>query len=215
MRFETFIVGMYQTNTYVVYDENSREALVIDPGDMPKTIIHCVQKLSLKPVGIVLTHHHIDHVGAVEKLKKVYDCPIYIHKRDEAGLQELIEQGMALLKRKIEVRPDRLVNDGDLITAGQVTLKVIYTPGHTPGSICLEAVGEKVVFTGDTVFADSIGRYDLQGGDQLAMRRSLTERVNKWGDDVMICPGHDHAATMGEVRAKNRIYRMMVGLEKR
>lgn len=215
MRFETIIVGLYQTNTYIVYDENSREALVIDPGDMGKSILHCLYKLSLQPVGIILTHHHLDHVGAVETVIKEHRCPIYIHKRDEPGLQELIEQGRNLFRRQIDVRVDKLVNDGDRITAGQVTLKVIHTPGHTPGSMCLEVVGEKVIFTGDTVFADGIGRTDLPGSSEMAMRKTLIEKVNRWADDVTIYPGHDQSATMAEVRAKNRIYRLMVGLARR
>lgn len=215
MRFETIAVGMYQANTYLVYDETTGEGFVIDPGDMHTYIIQRIKTLSLKPAGIILTHYHIDHVGAVEGLKREYDCPIYMHKRDEAGLLELIQQGSRLFERKIGVRPDRFVNDGESLTAGQVTLKVIHTPGHTPGSICLEAVGERVIFTGDTLFADGIGRTDLRDGNEAAMRKTLIERVNRWPDDMLICPGHEEAATMGEIRARNRIFRVMVGLARR
>lgn len=210
MRVESFLVGMYQTNTYIIYDENTLEAIIIDPGDRPTTVIQFLRKKSLKPTGIVLTHHHIDHVGAVKELKKEYGCPVYIHKKDVEGLKELASNSMRLYKKKIEVQPDLFLKEGDTISAGQVTLKVVHTPGHTPGSICLQVVGEKVVFTGDTLFADGIGRTDLKGGNEMAIRRSLIERVNKWDDDVMIYPGHDSSATMAQVRVHNHLFRSIV-----
>lgn len=211
MRIESFILGMYQTNTYVIYDENTQEALIIDPGDRAKTVIQFLRKKSLKLMGIVLTHHHVDHVGAVVELKKEYGCPVCIHKKDVQGLNELASHSMRLYNKKIEVQPDQLLKEGDTISAGHVTLKVIHTPGHTPGSICLQVVGEKVVFTGDTLFADGIGRTDLKGGNEMAIRRSLVEKVSKWDDDVRVYPGHDSSATMAQVRAHNHLFRSIVG----
>ncbi|MCK4258422.1 MAG: MBL fold metallo-hydrolase [Halanaerobiales bacterium] len=210
MRFETFVVGTFQSNTYVVYDENTLEALIIDPGAMSKTMINFLENNSLKPIGIILTHYHFDHVGAANMVKKEYDCPVFIHKNDEAGLIELANQGFKLFNRKVNIDLGKLLNGGDIISVGEVKLKVVLTPGHTPGSICLEVIGEKVVFSGDTIFANGIGRTDFKDGDELKICKSLIETVNKWPDDVTIYPGHGKSATMAEVRAFNGLFRSIV-----
>lgn len=210
MKFESLEVGRSRTNTYIVYDEQSLEALIIDPGDAPKVILDMLRTKHLQPKGIILTHHHFDHIGAVKKLKKEYGCPIYIHKDDQPALEAQATQFGSFLVPRIKIQADKLLKDGDMISVGKVSLKVVHTPGHTPGSICLELVGEKVAFTGDTVFARGIGRTDFNGGNELEMFKSLYEKVNQWPDDVTIYPGHGRVATMAQVRGFNSLFRMII-----
>lgn len=210
MKFECLEVGRARANSYIIYDEESLEALIIDPGDTPKVILNMLQTKSLQPKGIILTHHHFDHIGAAKKLKKEYGCPIYIHKDDQPALEAQATQFWSFLVPRVKIRADKLVTDGEMISVGKVSLKVIHTPGHSAGSICIEALGEKVVFTGDTIFARGIGRTDFKGGNEIEMFKSLYEKVNHWSDDVTIYPGHGRKATMAEVRRYNSLFRMII-----
>ncbi|MFT9496948.1 MBL fold metallo-hydrolase [Anaerosolibacter sp.] len=204
MKFERFVVGMLESNSYIIYDEHSLEALVIDPGDESQTLLKYIQKNSLKVQGIVLTHYHYDHIGAVEEIKKKYDCSVYIHKKDAIGLKTPeINHSVGGYRRPVAITADKLVSDGDQIQAGEVILEVIHTPGHTHGSMCLRVVNENIIFTGDTIFDDDLGRTDLEDGSEGEMKRSIVNKVSKWPDDIVIYPGHADHATMAYVRKKN------------
>lgn len=211
MRIERLIVGMGETNAYIVYDDNTLEAFIIDPGDEAKAFTAMVAKKSLKPLGIILTHYHYDHIGAVEELRNQYSCPVYIHKKDVEGLKNPeINHSVRGFRRPISITPDETLLDGHIIKAGDVALEIIHTPGHTRGGICLKAIKDKVIFTGDTLFKDEIGRMDLEGGSEDAMRRTLANKVSKWDDDTIIYPGHGDCATMDYVKRKNREFLYML-----
>lgn len=210
MKLEILQVGKARSNTYIIYDENTLEALIIDPGDLPKKIIQFVQENGLRPIKILLTHFHFDHMGAAKKLRKRFGCPICIHRDDQPMLRKQASWINKLLIPRVNLHPDQLLEADDIIRAGQVTLRVIHTPGHSPGGICLEVVGEKVIFTGDTIFAKSVGRFDFHGGNEMLLRKSLAETVNLWPDDVMIYPGHGRAAAMIQIRRMNNLFRLMV-----
>ena len=207
MKFERFIVGMGEANGYIIYDENTLEALIIDPGDEAAVFAGYIQKHGLKPKEIVLTHYHYDHIGAVEALKEKYNCPVSIHKKDVEGLKDpKINHSFRGYRKPVSITPDRILSDGDVIQAGSVALIVVHTPGHTPGSICLVVKDENIAFTGDTIFDDDLGRTDLEGGSPDSMKRSITNKISKWEDQVRIYPGHADSATMAFVRAKNTEY---------
>lgn len=204
MKFERLVAGMLETNGYIIYDEHTLEALVIDPGDEPQAFITYIEKNSLKVLGIVLTHYHYDHIGAVEDIKKKYNCPVYIHKKDAHGLQRAeINYSMEGFRKPVSIIPDKTLSHGDRIQAGSVVLEVIHTPGHTPGSICLRAKDANIIFTGDTIFDDDLGRTDLEGGSPGEMRKSIANKISKWPDDITIYPGHGDHAAMAYVRKKN------------
>ncbi|TCO74574.1 MBL fold metallo-hydrolase [Marinisporobacter balticus] len=204
MKLKRFIVGMIETNAYILYDENSLEAFIIDPGDEPKTFIQYIDKKYLKPIGIILTHYHYDHIGATLSLKKKYNMPIYIHKKDVAGLKNpSINHSISSCREAISITPDRSLIDGDTIEASWIVLEVIHTPGHTPGGICLKVRNEHIIFTGDTIFNIDLGRTDLEGGNENAMKNAIRNKISKWDDCMTIYPGHGDAASMEYVRKKN------------
>ena len=211
MKFKRFVVGMGETNGYIVYDEERLEALIIDPGDEPKTFIKFIDQNGLKPTNIVLTHYHYDHIGAVEDLRDKYGCPVSVHKKDVVGLKtSSINHSSSGFRRPVEITPDKILQDGDFINVGNVALKVIHTPGHTPGGICLMVDAENIVFTGDTIFRDDIGRMDLEGGSEESMKRSIMNKINKWSNDLMLYPGHGEEGSMEHVRKKNGEFQYML-----
>ncbi|MCT4604833.1 MAG: MBL fold metallo-hydrolase [Marinisporobacter sp.] len=204
MELERLVVGMLETNGYILYDEYSLEAFIIDPGDEVKTFIERIQKKRLKPIGIILTHYHYDHIGAVIELKEKYPMPVYIHKKDAKGLNDpYINHSISSFRKAIAIIPDKLVKDGDHIETSWVNLEIIHTPGHTPGGMCIKVKNENIIFTGDTIFNVDIGRMDLDGGDEQAMKNSIRNKISKWKDEVMIYPGHGDPASMEYVRKKN------------
>jgi len=195
MLIETFTVGMLSTNCYVVNSQQTREAIIIDPGldfsSEAQKILDYITRGALKVKLIVNTHGHSDHVSGDAIFQEKYNVPIYIHKYDAASV-EGFEKG--------KFPASVLLEDGSLIKFGSESLKVMHTPGHTPGSICL--LGAKLVFTGDTLFAEGIGRTDFPGGSVSDMRLSLQKLV-RLPDNFLIYPGHGVASIMGEEKKVN------------
>lgn len=201
MEFEKLVVGIGETNTYILYDENTLEAIIIDPGDEGKRLIQYIDKKFWKLQGIILTHYHYDHIGAVEELKEKYQCPIYAHKKEIQGLKDPgINHSKSSYQKPISIDVDKALVHGDMINIGDITLEVIHTPGHTPGGICLKVKEHPIIFTGDTIFSDDLGRTDLVGGSGEQLRKSITNKVSKWSDTVVIYPGHGEASSMEKVR---------------
>ncbi|AKL93927.1 Zn-dependent hydrolase [Clostridium aceticum] len=207
MEVKKFVVGMNETNCYIIYDKNTLEALIIDPGDEEKVLIQYIDKHALKPQGILLTHYHYDHIGGVEGLKRKYHCPVYAHKKEVEGLQKPeINRSNLDGRTPVSVTPDKLLSDGDTIFIGTIVLEVIHTPGHTPGGICLKVKDSNIIFTGDTIFSDDLGRTDLEGGSEESLKRSITNKVSKWPENTMIYPGHGEAALMLQIRGRGVQY---------
>ncbi|HMK95204.1 MAG TPA: MBL fold metallo-hydrolase [Candidatus Limnocylindrales bacterium] len=195
MLIETFTLGSLSTNCYVVFSQQTKEAIIIDPGlDLPSEadqIFDYVAQAGLKIKLIVNTHGHPDHINGDAVLQEKYNVPICIHRLDAASL--------ALLEN-VSFPPTVLLDEGTLIKFGNESLTVMHTPGHTPGSVCL--LGERLVFTGDTLFAGGIGRTDFPGGSESAMRLSL-QRLARLPDYFLIYPGHGRPSVMGEEKRVN------------
>jgi hydroxyacylglutathione hydrolase len=195
-------LGQIEVNCYLVSD--SGQAILIDPGDEPEKIVELIQNRKVTITKIVITHGHNDHIGAVAKLKEFTHAPVLIHKNDAKMLTDAQANLSAYFGVPVVAEPaDGYLNDGDIIEMGAFKFKVIHTPGHTPGGILLWEPNSKIVFTGDTLFADSIGRTDLPGSDHDAMMHSLRQKVMSLPDDTIVYPGHGPATTIGEERKSN------------
>ncbi len=204
VRFSVMAVGPLQANCIVVWDVSLKEGIVIDPGDEPETIMELIEKEGISVRHIVCTHAHFDHVGAVPEIKEKTGAPVAVHK-DEMELYEGVADQAALWGYKLEPLPpaSRLLEDGDILEAGLVRLKVIHTPGHSPGGICLH--GDGVLITGDTLFLGSIGRTDFYGGDYGLIKKSLA-RLAAFPPDTLILPGHGPSSTIGNELKSNPFY---------
>ena len=209
MIVETFPVGLLQCNCTILGDEETRGAIVVDPGDDADAIMSRLEKHDLELKRIVCTHAHIDHVGAIYDLQERADSPASIHEKDLFLFDNLKTQaewiGMPSPKRG-EI--DRFVDDGDLVECPNVILGVIHTPGHTPGSLTLHLGTESpILFTGDTLFLNSIGRTDLWGGSLPDLLGSIKGRLLEFDDDTLVVPGHGPNTTIGRERAQNPFLR--------
>jgi len=195
MLIETFTVGNLSTNCYIAISEQTKDAIVIDPGidssSEADQIFDYITQAGLKVKLIVNTHGHPDHISGDAIFQEKYNVPIGIHRSDAVSLE-----GLENLNFPAAV----LLEDGSLIKFGNESLKVMHTPGHTPGSICL--LGERLVFTGDTLFAGGIGRTDFPGGSDRDMRLSLQKLV-RLPDNFLIYPGHGPTSIMGEEKRVN------------
>jgi len=206
MKVTRILVGPLGTNCYVLQDEESGQAAVIDPGENPDKIITYLEKSGLQPDYILNTHGHFDHIGGNRRIKDEYPAAeLCIGSADAPALQEDDISGASSFGQKIDSpEPDRLLNEGDQLQVGSITLDVLETPGHSPGSISLVAHNdtETTIFCGDLVFAGGVGRTDLPGGDVEALGRSIKEKILAFPDDTVIKPGHGEDTTVG--REKNR-----------
>ncbi|NQT85680.1 MBL fold metallo-hydrolase [bacterium] len=201
-------VGPLQACCYLVTPQDSTDTAVIDPGGDADLIRAQIAYRELVPRLIVLTHGHIDHVGALAETKEAYpDAQIVVHEADA----HMLRDGAAALASLIGLpytpcEPDREVADGDVLELGPLTLEVVHTPGHTPGGISLlarPAEGPAVVFSGDTLFAGGIGRTDFPGGSYQGLLASIKERLFALADDTIAYPGHGESTTIGEERRTN------------
>jgi hydroxyacylglutathione hydrolase len=204
MILETFPVGMLQCNCTLLGDEATGEAMVIDPGDNIPYILErlAANKLTLKQ--IVVTHAHIDHVGGAVRLKRATRAPILLNENDLPLLKMMNMQAAWLGVATPEVAaPDENANEGLVVGIGNHKAQVLHTPGHTQGSICLHFAPEKLLFAGDTLFAGSIGRTDLPGGDGRQILRSIHDRLLMLADETRVIPGHGDETTIGVERESN------------
>lgn len=205
MIFEQFPVGPLQCNCVVLGDETSRQAIVIDPGDECDRIYRVLESHGLRIAAIVATHGHIDHVGALAQLKERTGAAAMLHEADVPLYEQLAQQAQWL---GIPVPPatqlDRLIADGDSLGFGQRALRVVHTPGHSPGSISLVLDDPTLtVFSGDTLFAGSIGRTDLWGGSFAALQHSIRESLLRLPDEALVVPGHGPRTSIGAERRSN------------
>jgi hydroxyacylglutathione hydrolase len=205
MIIETFPVGWLQCNCTILGDEATREAIVIDPGDDPDEILKRLAKHGLTAKQIVCTHTHIDHVGAIFELQERMQSPASIHKADLLLFEKLDMQaqwiGMPMPKRGVI---DHFIEDGAGITCNGIEIGAIHTPGHTPGSTTFLLPGDRnILFTGDTLFAQSIGRTDLWGGSHPQIISSIQHRLMTFGDDTLVISGHGKSTTIGHERRYN------------
>lgn len=205
MIIDKVVVSPFGTNCYIVGSESNREGIIIDPGDEAGAILEKVGDLGLDIRYIALTHGHIDHIGALKAIKEATGAEMAIHTDDAKSLRGkgglIISMLVSGLSYPKPPPPDRLLKDGDSLDIGDLHLKVLHTPGHTPGGICL--VGEGVVFSGDTLFNFSIGRTDLPGGSYRQLIESIHAKLMVLPDDTIVYPGHGPETTIGAERTGN------------
>ena len=205
MILKKLVVGPFEANCYIVGSESSKEGMIIDPGAEAEVILGEVKDLGLEIRSIVLTHGHIDHIGALKEVKEATGAEVVIHTDEAESLQEQPLSKLFGLSHPTPPSPGRLLHDGDSIDAGDLHFLVLHTPGHTPGGICL--MGEGVIFTGDTLFNCGIGRADFPGGNYSQLMNSIHTKLMILPDNTTVYPGHGPETTIGTERGANPFLR--------
>jgi hydroxyacylglutathione hydrolase len=208
MIHEILPVGPLQCNCSILGDEHTHEAIVVDPGDDIPRIFTLLAKHNLIIKQIVITHAHIDHIAGAHRLKQITGAPILVHQNDLSQIKMMDEQAKWLGMPSPTVdNPDDTLDDGKLITIGSgetaLTGSILHTPGHTQGSVCFYLPTQSLLLAGDTLFAGSVGRTDLPGGNTNQLLRSIHDRLLTLPDEVKVIPGHGPATTIGDERLDN------------
>ncbi|WP_058486122.1 MBL fold metallo-hydrolase [Defluviitalea phaphyphila] len=204
MIIKKVIVGMMAVNCYIVGDENTRKGVVIDPGAEANKIIEEIKKENLDIEYILLTHSHFDHIGAVDKVKEFTKAKVVIHKEGQEYLKNPnLNLSKSFANKEIKIDPDKLISDGEFIKFGNLTFRVFYTPGHTVDGVNYYEENNKVLFSGDNLFRNSIGRSDLPGGDQNLLITSLKNKIMTLPENVKVYPGHEAETTIGFEKNNN------------
>lgn len=198
MIIKNIVVGLMETNCYIVGDESTKEAFVIDPGADYKEIKKAIDLEGLNPKVAINTHGHGDHIIANGE----FDLPVWIHSLDADFLSDPSKNLSGAFGLMFKTKPaQRLLQHGDILSLGNYNFEVIHTPGHTPGSICLKSDG--VIFTGDTLFYESMGRTDFTYGSEKDIMRSIKERLFTLDDKYVVYPGHGQGTTIGHEKTHN------------
>lgn len=204
IQFQVFTVTELQENCYVVWDNTTSDAVVIDPGGEAELIAAFLRDRALSPRLILNTHGHADHIGGNAALRAMTGAPIGVHPLDAPMLSSRLLCGADWLGWEFEEhQPDFLLAEGEPVEAGSLRFEVAHTPGHSPGSVSLYLKDEGLLFSGDLVFLNGVGRWDLPGGDQVALFRSIREKFLALPDDTRVFPGHGPETTVGYERRTN------------
>ncbi|MFL0811109.1 MAG: MBL fold metallo-hydrolase [Agarilytica sp.] len=198
-------VTAFQQNCSLIWCEKTGEAAFVDPGGDMEQLLAAADKRSLKITKLLLTHGHMDHVGATAAMAKHYGVPIIgPHKEDEFWIQGLPDQARMMGFEPVEIfEPDRWLEHGDEVSVGEISLEVLHCPGHTPGHVVFFHRGSKLAFVGDVLFKGSIGRTDFPRGDYETLINSIRQKLWLLGDDVTFVPGHGPNSTFGDEREAN------------
>ncbi len=193
---KNMVLGMIMTNCYIAYDDVVKEAFIVDPADSADEIQLKITELGVKPVAILLTHGHFDHIGAVDELRDKYKIKVYIYE-DEKDVMTSDANLASMIGKRMSVEADEYLRDLQTIIIGGEKIQVIHTPGHTKGSCCFYLPDEKVLFSGDTMFCQSFGRTDFPTGSMSQLISSIKNRLLKLDDDVKVYPGHNEETKIG------------------
>ncbi len=197
------VLGPVQTNCYFLINEDTKEVLIVDPADRAQKIIEWINSEGLKPVAILLTHGHFDHIMGVQGVKKEYGIPVYASKDEVEVLADPQINVSTMMGAYLSMKADELFSDGDVLELAGMKLKVISTPGHTIGSVCFYMEEEKVLISGDTLFEASVGRSDFPTGSSRQLIESIKTRLFVLPDDTDVFPGHGGTTNIAYEKAHN------------
>lgn len=204
MEITKYVVGPVMTNCYFVANKDTKEALIVDPGDEANLLIDRITLSELKPVAILLTHGHFDHVGAVSELKDEFGIPVYVGEHEMDTIKDPHINRSGFFDRVPTVySADIPLKDDEVIELAGFKIKVLFTPGHTPGGVCYYFPDENVLFSGDTLFYNSVGRTDFLLSSGEALIKGIKEKLMTLDDSVIVLTGHDASTTIGEERMHN------------
>jgi len=203
MKIEQYCVGQVGTNCYFAVNEDTKELLVIDPGDSAQMLAGKIRQKGLKPAAVLLTHGHFDHAMAAQELAELFDVKIYAHEAEKNTLEQPGLNVSAMIGRRDSYHADVYVKDKEVLDLAGMEILVLHTPGHTEGGCCYYLEKERVLFSGDTLFCQSVGRTDLPGGSMKKIVRSIKEKLLVLPEEVRVYPGHMDLTTIGMERAQN------------
>ncbi|MBU9724203.1 MULTISPECIES: MBL fold metallo-hydrolase [Bacillaceae] len=205
MEWKQIPLGPLQTNGYLFYNEN-KEGVMIDPGGDEKKLISFIKELNITINGVLLTHAHFDHIGAVDAVRKEFHAPVYLHEKEADWLIDPALNGSGLFQGipQIKTQPaDKLLKEEHTLKIGTLEFIVYETPGHSPGSVSYYVPEEKVIFSGDVLFHGGVGRTDLPGGDHDTLMNTIHEKLLNLPDDTIVANGHGPSTTIGEEKEIN------------
>jgi glyoxylase-like metal-dependent hydrolase (beta-lactamase superfamily II) len=204
MIFETVVVGQLGVNCYILGSPQSKEGIVVDPGAEPEKILAAVNRLGLRITHVINTHGHFDHIGGNRRLLEATGATLLIHEADVPFLTRAAATASAYgLSADDSPAPQQFLTDGEEITSGTIRIKVLHTPGHTPGGCSLYVAQAGIVFTGDTLFADSVGRTDFPGSSHEALVAGIRAKLFTLPDETVVFPGHGPRTTIGREKRHN------------
>ena len=198
-----YIVGPVCTNCYLLVNHKTGELLVVDPGDQAQLIEKQIEKTGAKPVAILLTHEHFDHAGAAEELADKYQISIYAHEAERETLEDPGLNLCGMIGEHKVYHADIFVKDEEVLNLAGFSIRVFFTPGHTIGGCCYYIADEKILFSGDTLFQESVGRTDFPRGSASDLIRAIREKLMPLPDDVTVYTGHDESTLIGYERMHN------------
>ena len=203
MRMTRMVVGAIATNCYIVSDENTKKAFIVDPGGDADRIKQKVEELELKVGAILLTHGHFDHVMAVDTLRDCFGAKVYLGEEEKVLIENAQQNVSAMFGKPMTTTADVFVKDGEILNIAGFDIQVLATPGHTKGGVCYYLKAQDVAFSGDTIFQCSVGRTDFPGGSQSQLSRSIREKLFVLPDDTQLFPGHGDSTVVSYEKKYN------------